>query len=101
MAAAQHVSTRTLHAAFHDDQSTVGSWIRARRLERCRRDLSDPALAARPVHAIGARWAFPSAAHFCRAFETAYGTSPSAYRRSMLDLVTQAAGCAEPLTRSA
>jgi AraC-like DNA-binding protein len=91
VAAAHHVSTRALHAAFQDAQLTIGSWIRARRLERCRRDLSDPGLATRPVHAIGAKWAFPSAAHFCRAFETAYGITPNAYRRSMLELVTQSA----------
>lgn len=62
VAAAHHVSTRALHAAFQDAQLTIGSWIRARRLERCRRDLSDPGLAARPVHAIGAKWAFPAVA---------------------------------------
>lgn len=84
IAAALHVSTRTLHAAFQDHQLTVGSWIRARRLERCRRDLLDPALAGRPAHAIGAHWGFPSPAHFSRVFEAAYGMTPQDLRRSAL-----------------
>ena len=60
---------------------TVAGWIRSRRLERCRRDLADPSLAARPVAAIAARWGFSSAADFSRAFRTAHGVPPAEYRR--------------------
>src|SRR5204863_7307693 len=49
IAAAHHMSLRSLHQLFHDDGLTVAGWIRHRRLERCRHDLSDPALASRPV----------------------------------------------------
>jgi AraC-like DNA-binding protein len=81
IAAAHHISLRTLHQLFHDAGLTAGGWIRQRRLERCRRDLADPALADRPVSAIAARWGFSSAADFSRAFRAVHGLSPSEYRR--------------------
>jgi len=82
VAAAHHMSLRSLHQLFHDEGLTVASWIRRRRLERCRRDLADPALAARPVAAIAARWGFTSAADFSRAFRAVHGLTPSEYRVS-------------------
>ena len=60
IAAAHHVSLRSLQQLFHEESLTVAGWIRRRRLECCRRDLADPALAARPVAAIAARWGFSS-----------------------------------------
>jgi AraC-like DNA-binding protein len=80
IAAAQHVSVRQLHKLFHGTGSTVGGWIRQRRLDRCRHDLRDPQLADRPVAAIGARWGYPDPAHFSRLFKAAYGTGPRDYR---------------------
>lgn len=82
IAAAHHISLRSLHQLFHDEGLTVAGWIRSRRLERCRRDLRDPALDSRPVSAIGARWGFPSAADFSKAFRAAHGLPPAEYRRS-------------------
>ncbi|MEO3778668.1 helix-turn-helix domain-containing protein [Micromonospora sp. B11E3] len=80
VADAHHVALRTLHRLFADEEETVAGTIRRRRLERCRRDLTDPLLADRPVQAIAARWGFRDKAHFSRAFRAAYGTSPRAYR---------------------
>ncbi|MGR4877851.1 helix-turn-helix domain-containing protein [Streptomyces sp. LARHCF249] len=80
IAAANRVSTRTLHRLFRANDATVAGWIRARRLDRCRRDLGDPALRTRPVHAIATRWGFPDPAQFSRAFKAAYGISPLACR---------------------
>jgi AraC-like DNA-binding protein len=80
IAAAQHISLRQLHKLFYGTGSTVGGWIRQRRLERCCRDLRDPDLADRPVAAIGARWGFPDPAHFSRLFKSAYGMGPRDYR---------------------
>lgn len=80
IAAAHFISTRHLHGLFQEQGVTVSTWIRTRRLEQCRRDLLDPMLADRPVAAIGARWAFVDAAHFSRAFKSAFGVSPSEYR---------------------
>jgi AraC-like DNA-binding protein len=89
IAAAHHMSLRSLHQLFHDEGLTVAGWIRKRRLECCRHDLSDPALAARPVAAIAARWGFPNPGDFSRAFRTVHGLPPAAYRtlaRSAKDL---------------
>ena len=82
IAAAHHMSLRSLHQLFHGEGLTVAGWIRCRRLERCRRDLSDPALAARPVAAIAAKWGFSSASDFSRAFRAGHGVPPAEYRRS-------------------
>ena len=82
IAAAHHMSLRSLHQLFHDQGVTVAGWIRQRRLERCRRDLSDPALASRPVAAIAARWGYSSPADFSRAFRAVHGLPPAEYRMS-------------------
>jgi AraC-like DNA-binding protein len=79
--AAEHpISVRYLHKLFETQQATVADWIKRRRLERCRRDLLDPARRAEPVGGIGARWGLPNAAHFSRLFRTAYGVPPVEYR---------------------
>lgn len=80
IAAAHYISTRHLHALFRQADTTVSTWIRERRLERCRADLIDPVLADRTVSAIAARWGFTDAAHFSRVFKSAYGVSPSELR---------------------
>ncbi|WP_205380781.1 helix-turn-helix domain-containing protein [Streptomyces actuosus] len=84
VAAAHHVSLRTLHRLFHAHAhgATVSSYIRHQRLTMARRDLADPRLAARPVRAIAARWGFTRPADFTRAFRTAYRTTPIDYRRA-------------------
>jgi AraC-like DNA-binding protein len=82
IAAAHHISLRSLQQLFHDEGLTVAGWIRQRRLERCRRDLTDPALASRPVAAIAARWGFSSAGDFSRAFRAVHGLPPAEYRVS-------------------
>jgi AraC-like DNA-binding protein len=82
IAAAHFISTRYLHKLFHEENTTVSSWIRERRLEHCRRDLRDPLQSSRPVSAIAARWGFVDAAHFSRVFRSAYGASPREYRIS-------------------
>ena len=81
IASVHFISTRHLHNVFHEADSTVASWIRTRRLEHCRRDLRDPILGDRSVGTIAARWGFVDAAHFSRIFRTAFGETPSTYRR--------------------
>ncbi|MGW3205359.1 AraC-like ligand-binding domain-containing protein [Streptomyces sp. NPDC001135] len=80
VAAAHHISTSYLHRLFRDEEATVAAWIRRLRLEAARRDLTDPALHATPIHAIAARWGFPRAADFSRAYRAAYGTTPRDHR---------------------
>lgn len=76
VAAALHISTRYLQKLFASEGIGVAGWIRARRLEQCRRDLARP---GRSVSAVGAAWGLPDAAHFSRAFKAAYGLSPREY----------------------
>jgi AraC-like DNA-binding protein len=80
IAAAHHISTRYLHKLFGRQGETVSGWARSRRLEHCRQDLRDPALAGRSVSAIAARWGLVDASHFSRIFRATYGMSPSEYR---------------------
>jgi AraC-like DNA-binding protein len=80
IASAHHISVRYLHKVFHDHGWTAGSWIRHRRLERCRRDLCEPAMRTLPVRAIAVRWGFGCAEHFSRAFSEQFGMPPAAYR---------------------
>jgi AraC-like DNA-binding protein len=81
IAAAHHISARHLHRLFQDQGVTVTAWIRAQRLEGCRRELADPALCLRPISEIAMRWGFSHPAAFSRAFRAAYGVSPRDYRR--------------------
>jgi AraC-like DNA-binding protein len=80
VARACFISTRYLYRVFESEGLSVSDFIRSERLERCRRDLIDPALATQPIQAIASRWGFNSASHFCRLFRAAYGCTPSTYR---------------------
>jgi AraC-like DNA-binding protein len=80
IAAAHHVSVRYVHRLFEPEGVTVSAWIRARRLDGCRGDLLDPALAEQPVSLIARRWGWTDAARFSRRFREAYGCTPSEVR---------------------
>ncbi|MEV7090196.1 helix-turn-helix domain-containing protein [Streptomyces sp. NPDC093085] len=80
IAAAHHISLSYLHRLFQQEDTTVTSWIRRRRLERARHNLTDPLLRDTPIHTIATRWGFTHPAGFSRAFRTAYGLPPSDYR---------------------
>jgi AraC-like DNA-binding protein len=80
IAAAHFISPRYLHRLFQAEGCTVSDWIRRARLERCRRDLADPALARETILAIATRWGMPDAAHFSKVFRGAYGRSPREFR---------------------
>ncbi|MFI8962694.1 helix-turn-helix domain-containing protein [Streptomyces sp. NPDC053493] len=80
IAQAHCVSVRTLHRVFEGYGQTVAQIVRRERIGRCRRDLADPALRSTPVAAIGARWGFARASDFTRAFRSATGLTPTAYR---------------------
>ena len=80
IARANHISMRHLHRLFHDQGTSVARWVRESRLDHCRRDLEDPALADRGVLAIARRWGFVDAPHFSKIFKAAYGVPPAQYR---------------------
>lgn len=77
IAAEHHVSVRYLQKLFEEQNSTVSSWIRHRRLEASRRDLASAGI---PIASIGTRWGFADAAAFARAFRQEFGMPPSHYR---------------------
>jgi AraC-like DNA-binding protein len=80
IAAAHFISVRQLHAVFSQEGTSVSTWIRARRLELCREDLTDPLQDFRPVSAVAARRGLVDAAHFSRLFKATYGESPRQFR---------------------
>ncbi|TWH22685.1 AraC-like DNA-binding protein [Prauserella rugosa] len=84
IAAAHFLSPRTLHALFEGTGTTVSRRIRERRIERCRIDLADPALAQVPASAVGARWGFAGASHFGQVFKREVGLTPAQFRRKAL-----------------
>jgi AraC-like DNA-binding protein len=82
IARASFISTRYLHKLFEAEGMSVGQWIRSERLDRCRRDLVDPSLDGQSILEIASRWGLPGPQHFSRLFRSAYGCSPSDYRRA-------------------
>jgi hypothetical protein len=76
---------RYLFKLFAAEDTTVSGWIRQRRLERCARDLADPAARYQPIGLIAARWGLLDARHFARLFKTAYGHTPREYRQMTLE----------------
>jgi AraC-like DNA-binding protein len=80
VAAAHHISPRYLRKLFEGEGEGVARWIRSRRLEQCRRDLSRLELCDRSVSAVAGRWGFTDAAHFSRLFKSTYGQPPREYR---------------------
>jgi len=85
IARAHYISVRQLQYILHDENQTATSYIRRRRLERCRLDLEDPSLQNRSILHIAQRWGFLDASHFSKAFRSAYGASPSRHRQLHLD----------------
>lgn len=80
IAESHYISTRHLHSLFREIDTTVSTWIRERRLERCRADLLNPLFADRTISTVAARWGFVDGAHFSRLFKTTYGVAPSDLR---------------------
>jgi len=79
LAAIHHISTRYLHLVFSERGTTVGTWIRSRRLARCREELAKPR-SDRTITEISMGWGFNDVAHFSRSFKSAYGVSPLTFR---------------------
>jgi AraC-like DNA-binding protein len=83
IANATGISTGHLHEVFRKATgATIGDYIRAQRLERCRRDLADQSLRHQSITFIAHRWGFSEASSLSRAFRAAYQTSPRHYRQA-------------------
>ena len=76
------VSVRYLHRLFEDRGRSFGRCVLERRLERCERNLCDPARAHWSVADIAALHGFNDPSYFARAFKARYGASPREHRRA-------------------
>lgn len=74
------LSSRTIHKLFEGEAQTVARLIWERRLERCREEMADPAMASRSITEIAHLWGFSDSQHFSRAFKHRFGLTPRAYR---------------------
>ncbi len=80
IAAALRISPGYLHQLFRETGTTVGDFIKRRRLARSREDLANPALARVSVSEIATRWGFNDMPHFSRSFRALFGVPPRDYR---------------------
>lgn len=85
IAEANGISTRYLHSLFQNSGTTVGKWIRERRLKATREDLLDPTKANLRVSEISFSRGFNDSAHFSRAFRERFGISPSELRSKVAE----------------
>jgi AraC-like DNA-binding protein len=82
VAAAAGVSVRYANAVLAEENTSIVRLIQARRLERCRRALEDPAHAHRTISEIAYGWGFSDMTHFGRRFKAAYGLLPGEHRKA-------------------
>ena len=75
------ISTRYLHYLFGESGQTAWQFVMSERLERCRRDILNPAMRHQSITATAYAWGFSDAAHFSRSYKRAYGISPSQARQ--------------------
>jgi len=80
VAAAHHMSLRTVQRLFEGEQQGLAGLIREQRLEAVRRDLADPLLARSSIAAIAARSCVTNQQWLSHAFRCRFGLSPSEYR---------------------
>jgi AraC-like DNA-binding protein len=79
IAAEHHISLRLLYKTMAAEGISLTDWLRARRLEECRRTLSASAL-NEPIAVIARRWGFTNASSFSRMFRTEFGVTPRQWR---------------------
>lgn len=103
IAAAHHVSRRHLYDAWaragHD--RTPGQWIAHQRLERARRQLTDPGSRRTDIAAVARTCGFADPSHFSRRFKEAYGAPPDEWRRSLVTPHVSGGSASRPVPPSA
>ncbi len=82
VADADGIAPRSLQKLFAAAGQNFSTYLRTRRLERCRLDLTSPMFATLSISEICFRWGFNGSAHFSRAFKDQYGVSPRDYRKA-------------------
>jgi AraC-like DNA-binding protein len=76
------ISPRYASDLMAAEQTSFRSYVQAQRLERCKRDLSDPAQVARHISEIAFAWGFNDLAHFSRIFKQKFGAPPREWREN-------------------
>ena len=82
IASGLNCTKRYLHMVFASEPQTLNQYIWARRLERSRQELENPALRDRTITEIALAWGFSNVSHFSRAFRERYECSPRDVRES-------------------
>jgi len=82
VAAAHHISVRTLQRLFAQEPRSVADVIRSQRLAAIHDELLDPRSDRRSVMAVASRWGYTEPSHFTRAFRGLYGVTPAALRKA-------------------
>ena len=81
IAMANRISVRYLHWLFEPVELTVTRHIIQQRLQRCRRELSNPMMRYRTISDIAYSWGFHNPTHFSRRFKLEFGVSPLDFRK--------------------
>jgi AraC-like DNA-binding protein len=74
------VSLRTLHRTFAESDESVMAYVRRRRLDHARIEMTTQDSSVTITY-LAARWQFADAAHFSRAFRQRFGLTPTQYRK--------------------
>lgn len=82
ISAQEGLSARYVQRLFERQNITFSSYLRKRRLERCRLDLVDNNRCNESISEIGFKWGFRDLATFSRAFSMEYGMSPRDLRKA-------------------
>jgi AraC-like DNA-binding protein len=85
IAAAFRISPRYLHMLFTDEEETISSYVRRRRLEECKKRLADSAWMRRSITELAYACGFNNTTHFARVFRDQYGVSPRDYRKACFE----------------
>jgi acetamidase/formamidase/AraC-like DNA-binding protein len=76
----ERISPRYLQKLFEAVGQNFSTYLRSRRLERCRAELVDPLYEKVSISAVCFRWGFNDPAYFSRVFREQYGASPRTFR---------------------
>lgn len=79
------LSERYIQKMFAERDETLSSVIRARRIARAQRRLTDPTRTGMSIASIAFSVGFSDPAHFSRTFRNIIGVSPSEYRNANAD----------------
>jgi AraC-like DNA-binding protein len=82
VAAALHVSRRTLYRSFALESETVASYIRTARLRRVKTEL-EAARGAVSIGDVAGRWGFTNRGQFAKLFQSQFGSMPSEYTKNL------------------